>query len=135
VGTSGTKVQTWERSVLGLPIKLNERRRMSELKHRVWEIVSKDGDLEAEFSKESVDAQREALKYSFMLWMNFNDLKMNLHNNYHAILGAVQGSEYPDREMELLIGVHPDKEALTAFSKGEDYEPFLWKKLEPKINV
>jgi hypothetical protein len=105
---------------------------VSDLRHRVWEIVSSDGDLEQEFSNESRDAQREAVKHSFFFWMKFSDLKMDLHKNYHAILGAVQGSEDQEAEIKSLISLHPDMDALLAFSKGEDYDHFIWAKLEPK---
>lgn len=107
---------------------------MSALKHRVWEIVSTDGNLESEFSTESIDAQKEALKYCFSLWMRFNDLKVHLNHNFNAILKAAKDSEDEAVFIESLINVHPEKEILLAYYKGEDYEPLLWKKLEPEIN-
>ena len=105
---------------------------MSALKHRVWEILSSDGDLDSEFGRESKDAQKEAFNYSFALWMRFNDLKATMHHNYHVMSEAADTSEDPDVVLKELIKIHPYREALEAIHKGDDYEPFLWKILEPK---
>jgi hypothetical protein len=103
----------------------------SALKYRVWEILSSDGDLEPEFNKESMDAQKEAINYSFALWMRFNDLKATVNHNYRAITEAANTSEDPGSVLAELIEIHPYCNALKALDEGKEYESALWDLLKP----
>ena len=105
----------------------------SALKYRVWEIISSDGDLESEFSRESMDAQKEAINYSFALWMRFNDLKATVNHNYRAMTEAANTSEDPGSVLAELIELHPYKDALKALDEGKDYERLVWILLKPEI--
>lgn len=103
----------------------------SALKYRVWEILSSDEDLEAEFGRESMDARREAINYSFALWMRFNDLKATVNHNYRVMTEAANTSEEPGSVLAELIELHPYKDALKALDEGKEYEPALWDLLRP----
>ena len=105
----------------------------SALKYRVWEILSSDGDLEPEFNKESMDAQKEAINYSFALWMRFNDLKATINHNYRAMTEAANTSEDPGPVLAELIELHPYKAALKALDEGKEYEPLVWELLKPEL--
>jgi hypothetical protein len=105
----------------------------SALKYRVWEILSSDGDLEPEFGKESRDAQKEAINYSFALWMKFNDLKATLNHNYRAMTEAANTSEDPGSVLAELIEIHPYRDALKALDEGKEYGHLLWELLKPEV--
>jgi len=103
------------------------------IEHRVWEIISTDEDLlEKEFSTESLDAQRDAVRYALELWMKFNDLQLHFHHTYNTIRSSANQSDDFKKEYYSLIASHPEKEALDLLFKNEEIDNLIWKKLEPK---
>lgn len=104
---------------------------MSDLKNRVWEILSVDGDLESEFGRESVEAQREATNYAMTLWMKFNDIKIHLNETYNRVQSFVEGSSKTNEEFLDLIKDHPEREALQLMLDNQDINSVIWEKLKP----
>ena len=103
------------------------------IEYRVWEIVSTDEDLlEKEFLAESLDAQRDAVKYALDLWMKFNDVQLHLHHTFNTIRSSAEKSDSFEVEYYNLIDSHPEKEALDLLFKNEEIDNLIWKKLEPK---
>lgn len=103
------------------------------IEYRVWEIISTDEDLlEKEFSKESLEAQHNAVKYALDLWMKFNDLQLHLHHTFNIIRSSAEQTEDFKKEYYNLIVSHPEKEALDLLFKNEELDNLIWKKLEPK---
>jgi hypothetical protein len=80
-----------------------------------------------------MDAQKEAINYSFALWMRFNDLKATVNHNYRAMTEAANTSEDPGSVLAELIELHPYKDALKALDEGKDYERLVWILLKPEI--
>lgn len=103
------------------------------IEYRVWEIISTEEDLlEQEFSSESLDAQRDAVKYAMDLWMKFNDTQIHLHHTFNTIRASAEKSDDLEKEYYNLIASHPEKEALDLLFKSEEIDTLIWKKLEPK---
>jgi hypothetical protein len=102
------------------------------IEHRVWEIISTDEDLlEQEFSSESLDAQRDAVKYAMSLWMKFNDAQLHLHHTFNTIRTSAEKSDDLEKEYYNLIASHPEKKALDLLFKNEEIDYLIWQKLEP----
>jgi hypothetical protein len=103
------------------------------IEHRVWEIISTDEDLlEKEFSKESLEAQRDAVRYALELWMKFNDLQLHFHHTFNIVRSAAEKSNDIGVEYYNLIVSHPEREALDLLFKNEEIDNLIWKKLEPE---
>jgi hypothetical protein len=103
------------------------------IEYRVWEIISTEEDLlEQEFSSESSDAQRDAVRYAMDLWMKFNDLQLHLHHTFNTVRSASEKSDNREVEYYNLISSHPEKEALDLLFKNEEIDNLIWKKLEPE---
>jgi hypothetical protein len=102
------------------------------IEHRVWEIISTDEDLlEEEFSKESLEAQRNAVKCALDLWMKFNDLQLHLHHTFNTVRSSAEQADNFEQEYYALIASHPEKKALDLLFKNEEIDYLIWQKLEP----
>jgi len=104
------------------------------IEHRVWEIISTDEDLlEKEFSTESLDAQRDAVRYALELWMKFNDLQLHLYHTYNTIKASLESVEDFEAEFISFAEPNPNKDALIAINLGLEIDDIIWTTIEPKV--
>jgi hypothetical protein len=102
------------------------------IEHRVWEIISTNEDLlEEEFSKESLEAQHNAVRCALDLWMKFNDLQLHLHHTFNIVRSSAKQADDFEQEYYALIKSHPEKKALDLLFRNEEIDYLIWQKLEP----
>jgi hypothetical protein len=107
---------------------------MKTIKYRVWTILSTDEDLlEEEFSKESLEAQQDAVKYAHILWMQFNDYQLHMHETFNRIKKFMEDNPDSESSFKDLIKDHPEKEALEFLFDNKDIDHIIWNKLKPEL--